>query len=256
MSLQPARADRQLPAGPGAAGGLFGGVSGLAGWAARTGYGIVKRVPGASAVERGLRQVERTALTELRKRMDQEAKTPALLVGRVPVPGGVPVITTHGDFVPLRAAAAALLERSLMQSVSQAKDDLYAAILVGLVPDEVRILAALEDGSPSAVVDVVERVGVGGGRYLLRHASSVGKAAGITLDDHVPVYLARLRELALVEFGDEAPALSDQYDILQTEPSVRAALQSGRRAKVVRRTVRISAFGVAFWNACDPSAWD
>lgn len=255
MTIEPARPDRQLPAGPSAAGGavdgVVDGVSKVFGWAARTGWGLARRVPGVSVVERGLRELERVALAELRRRMDADgADSSTLLMGHSPFPGAPPVITRHGDFVPLRAATAGQLERSLSQSAAQAKDDLYAAILSQLVPDEVRILSALGDGSPFAVLDVVQR-----GEYLVRNASSVGRAAGVLLVDHVSVYITRLRQLALVEIGDEAPGLSHDYDILQTDSHIHDALHSGRRAKLVRRSVRISPLGAALWAACDPSTW-
>lgn len=255
MTLELPSGDER-PAQPSIAGRLFGGASKVAGRAARTGVEMAKQVPGAELAERGLQQLERTAMSELRKRMDAaEPQSAGLPYAQASTPG-VAVITTHGGFAPLRASMAELLQRSLSESSAQAREDLYASTLSRLTPDEARVLAALSDGTPFALVDVAERSGVNGiGRYLARNVSSVGKAAGLTLADQIPVYVARLLSLHLVTVGDEAPELSEQYDILSTEEAVRSAVDGARRVKVIRRTLRISPFGAAFWAACDPSAW-
>lgn len=252
----------ELPSGtepepkPSLAGRLFGGAAQAARLAARTSYGIAKQVPGVDAAERGLQQLERTALGELRKRLDSAGPESAGLPYAQSSTPGVPVITTHGDFAPLRATMAELLQRSLSESSAQAREELYSSTLSQLTPDEARIIAALSDGTPFALIDVAERVGVNGvGEYLVRNACSVGKAAGLTLADQVQVYVARLRTLDLAVVGDESPDLNEQYDILLTDEVIRNAMTSARRAKVIRRTLRISPFGTAFWAACDPSKW-
>lgn len=245
-------------------GGLFGGATKLVGWAARTGYGVAKRIPGVDAAERGLQQLERTALNELRKRIDEVDPYPVArtLPRALPPatrtdlkrPGGTLVTTGGASHDPLRAAMAELLERSLDYSDSVACTYLYTAVLTQLTPDEARIVSALSDGSPFPLVDVAERVGVNGvGRYLLRNASSVGKAAGVTLADQVPTYVTRLLGLGVAELDEEAAELSTQYEILLTDEAVRGALEAAKRAKVIRRTVHISRFGAEFWKAVDPA---
>lgn len=247
-------------------GGLFGGATKIAGWAARTGYDIARRLPGADAAERGIQQIERAALTELRKRIDEVTDPymsalnrprglPAAQGGAKAAAGaGTLVSTKDGEVEPLRAAMADLLERSLEFSEPRASEYLYASVLRELTPDEARIISALSDGSPFPLVDVAERVGVSGvGRYVLRNASSVGKAAGVTLPNQTPAYLTRLFALGLLETDEESPELATQYDILLTDEAVRQAGASVKRAKFIRRTVHISRFGADFWNACDPA---
>lgn len=161
------------------------------------------------------------------------------------------MITTKGGFFPLRAAMAGMLERSLSQTPQEARDELYAAVLELLTPDEARIVAALGDGSHFAVVDVVGR----SGQTLLRNASTVGKKAGVALDDEVPAYLTRLIGFGLAERHEEAVELAEQYDVLLAEPIVREALLSAKRSKAVRRTLRVTRLGSDFWRACDPSVF-
>ncbi|MEU6643149.1 Abi-alpha family protein [Saccharomonospora sp. NPDC046836] len=209
----------------------------LAGRAARTGYAIGRRLPGADSAERSLRTLEQKALAELRRRLDG-------------------VADSYQDAEPesLRTGMAELLHRSTTMDADRARDYLYATILRQLTPDEARILSVLSDGSPFPLVDVVERASLGtAGRVVLRNASTVGKAAGVSLLDHVPAYVTRLVGLGLAEIDAEEPELSTQYEILLTDDVVRAAEQLVKRARFVRRTVRVSPFGLRFWQACEPS---
>lgn len=246
----PAASDEPRPSG-GGVGGAVGGAAKVAGWAARSGWGVARRLPGGGLAERGLQQAERVAVSELRKRLGDADGTGPIRYAPAPKPGGDPVITTKGGFFPLRAAMAGMLERSLNQTPQEARDELYAALLEMLTPDEARIMAALGDGSQFPVVDVVGR----SGQTLLRNASTVGKTAGIALDDEVPAYVSRLIGFGLAERQEEAVDLAEQYDILLNEPAVRQAMLSAKRSKTVRRTLRASGLGLAFWNACDPSVF-
>lgn len=240
----------------------------VAGWAARAGFALTRRLPGVDTAERGLRQVERTLLSELRRRLDEvddpyhAALSAASAMSRTGVNGTrrsveatvtlVPARDNHAE--PLRAAMAELLNHSIGFGRDRAREYLYAVILRQLTPDEARILSALSDGSPFPAIDVAERTGVGGtGRFVLRNASTVGKSAGVSLPDQVPGYLTRLIGLGLVDVDEEVPSLETQYEILLTDETVRAAEKQVKRAKFVRRTVHISRLGAQFWQACDPS---
>ncbi len=73
-------------------------------------------------------------------------------------------------------------------SPDKSRDALYLDLLHALVPDEARILAALSDGSAYPVIHVGEP-GAGGATYTLKNASTVGRAAGVSLPRHTPLYL-------------------------------------------------------------------
>ncbi|EOD63850.1 Abi-alpha family protein [Amycolatopsis vancoresmycina] len=234
----------------------------LAGWAARTGFALGRKLPGVETAERSVRQVERQLLTELRRRLDEvddpyhAALTAASAMNRSAAVEAtvtlVPVRDNHAE--PLRAAMAELLNHSIGFGRERAREYFYAIILRQLTPDEARILSALSDGSPFPAVDVVERTGLGGnGRVVLRNASTVGKAAGVSLPDQVPGYVTRLIGLGLVDLDEEVPSLETQYEILLTDETVREAEKHVRRAKFVRRTIHVSRLGAQFWQACDPS---
>ncbi|PRX50335.1 uncharacterized protein DUF4393 [Prauserella shujinwangii] len=241
----------------------------VAGWAARTGRTLGRRLPGADTAERGLRSLEKAALAELRRRLDAADDPYLVALGQAAaanVPGaphpanaqvgaeGVLAVTPRGRPEPLRSAMAELLNRSVEFDRAQARDYLYALILRQLTPDEARIVSALADGAPFPLLHVAERTSLGGaGRIVLRNASTVGKVAGVSLPDHVPAYVTRLLALGLADADEELPALDTQYEILMTDEVVRAAEQLVRRPKHIRATVRVSPLGVGFWQACDPT---
>lgn len=224
-------------------------------WATRTGTGLARRLPGASAVESELGQLERSVLIQLRRRLDS---VDPLDDGRGGDPEpSAPVRETPPppQTEPLRVAMAGLLMRSMEQSARRAREYLYLALLRQLVPDEARILSALADGSAYPVIHVDCRTGVSGSRRLLSYASTVGRAAGVSVPASAPRYLTRLLHLDLVELGEPDPDLQVQYDILLTDPTLRAAEEEARRegrVRFVRATVRISPLGRDLWDACHP----
>jgi hypothetical protein len=233
-------------------------VGAFARWATRTSTEMARRLPGAAAVESEYQQLERAVLAELRRRLDsvdplddgRSLPEPVSEASRARAAAPPPRQTE-----PLRVAMAELLNRSIEQTRQRAGEYLYLSILRQLLPDEARILSALADGTVYPLVHVEYRTGVTGSHRLLANASTVGRAAGVTGLRSVPRYLGRLRHLDLVQVGDADPALSVPYDICLTDDTVRAAEEEARalgRVRIVRETVRISAFGRELWDACHP----
>jgi hypothetical protein len=232
-------------------------------WATKAGAEFARSLPGASAVETELQQLERTVLGELRRRLDN---VDPLRDGRATPDDEPPVrpaaTAPPKQTEPLRVAMAELLLRSIEQTRQRAREYLYLTILRQLLPDEARILSALADGSAYPLLHVDCRTGVTGTRRLLSNASTVGRAAGVAVPRQVPRYLTRLLHLDLVEVGELDPALAVQYDICLTEELVREAEDAARadgRARLLRQTVRISPLGRELWDACHPrdeQTWD
>jgi hypothetical protein len=202
----------------------------------------VKQVPLANRVLPLLADVERTAVQAVRQHLDALDPQPA--IEPTPSEEQTPLTPT----LLLRA----LLDRSMYTSPDGSRDALYMNLLHSLVPDEARIFAALSDGSAYPVVHVAEPT-AGNPVYLLKNASTVGRASGVSLPQNTPLYLTRMIGLGIAEIGPGAAKMSDEYDILLTDSTVRAALALGRRgvraARVVRRTVRISDLGQELWEA-------
>lgn len=238
-------------------------ASALARWATRTSVDLARKLPGAAAVEAEWHRFEQMALTELRHRLDHADplggglsavdSTPLPDIAGVAMPAGS--LPPSRQTEPLRAAMAELLLRSMEQTAHRAREYYYLSLLRQLVPDEARILSALADGSTFPAVHVDIRTGVAGTERLLSNASTVGRAAGVADLPAVPRYVTRLRSLDLVELRDADPELSVSYEILLSDSTVRAAEEEARtrgRARIVRRTLAMSALGRTLWDACNP----
>nr|WP_232285459.1 Abi-alpha family protein [Saccharomonospora marina] len=229
-------------------------ASRVAGLAVRAGSALGRRLPGAHAAQAGMRSFERKAIEQLRNRLDPAAAYPATVAISTPKALLTDSTSSAGTRAthPLRAGMAELLRRSTASDVDAATEQLYALILRQLAPDEARVVSLLATGSAYPVIDVVERTGIGAARVVLCNASTVGKAAGVSLPDHVPAYVTRIVALGLALLGPEDATLSTEYEILLTDDTVRDAQRGLSRPRFVRRSVRVSSLGVRFWAACDP----
>jgi hypothetical protein len=225
----------------------------------RTGWRLARQLPGARTLEREAQRLQSAALGEARRLLQMSPTPPA---PRRPAAVISPEERRTLEYVrdadpgaaPLRSAMSELLERSVEATRADSRDYLYGTIISQLVPDEARILAALSDGTAFAAMDVVQKLRRGRTRVVLAHASAVGRQAGLVSPDSTPTYLTRLHGFGLVEFGPEEESLAVQYDILATDATVQDARRSVRGSvKLVRTSLRLSAFGARFWTAVDPS---
>lgn len=147
-----------------------------------------------------------------------------------------------------------LLDRSMYSRPDDSRSALYLSLLQDLLPDEARILAALSDGSAYPVIDIAEPLLGTSTALVLTNASTVGRAAGVTLPHHTPLYVSRLVLAGLAVVGPEGGnAMSDDYEMLLTDASVNLAIAKARRgirsARIIRRTLRISDLGQELWEA-------
>jgi hypothetical protein len=154
----------------------------------------------------------------------------------------------------VQARLTELLGRGVRHSTESSRDELFHHVLDQLVPDEARILAALAPGRPAALVHVYASTGVGTrGEALLQNASLVGRTANVALPRLTPTFVGHLLGLGLVEIGPEDDGLKDDYQILQADTDVLAAIRASSRgpipARVERRTLRLTDFGRQLWAA-------
>ena len=218
----------------------------------RSGWRIARQLPGAQTVEREAQRLQRAAVHEVRRMLD----VPQNVFGTATSEEAraVLLIQHPTDPAPLRSAMTELLARSANRNATSSQEYLFGTIISQLVPDEARIIAALADGRPRATVDVVDRSR--GRATLLANASLVGLAADVAEPRNTPTYLVRLRGFGLAEFGPEDEALSNEYDALARDHTVRAAQSVARRpssTRLRRGSVRISPLGQSFWAATDPN---
>jgi hypothetical protein len=210
---------------------------------------------------RSVNLAEKVALSTLRKRLD--AVAPAATTA-----------SADDDVAPVRSATASatpsaggpvtaamilgrLLDASQEQNAHSARERLALRIVRQLVPDEARILAALADGHSAALVHVGAGPIVGPAtQRWLENLSPVGREAGIALNDQTSRYITHLRDLGLLESGDEDKSLQLKYQLIEADTKVRETCseieKKGLRPKFFRRTIRMSDAGLSFWASCEP----
>ncbi|HVX54664.1 Abi-alpha family protein [Nocardioides sp.] len=152
----------------------------------------------------------------------------------------------------LRRRGAELLERSRDVWSNEQGHPAYARILDELAPDEARILLLLLQGGPQPSVDVRTGgpIGLVSSELIAPGLTMIGSRAGVRYHDHVPAYLNNLFRLGLVWFSKEALRDPGEYQVLEAQPDVLAALHSVKFAKVVRRSIHLTPFGEDFCRTC------
>lgn len=224
---------------------------------------VADRVPGSEHVFQRLEKAEMQAMRLLKSRLDRLDGGRALPppYGYVPdddsetdeaAVGGAPPSAVQS--LSARQLLMAMLAEAGEQKAKQAREALFTRVLRQLVPDEVRILSALSDGSGYALVHVgvANPMGVVTHR-LAENLSAVGKACQARLADQTPEYVRHLRELGLVETSAEDKAQDVKYQVLESDTKVMALdRQTSHRLKYIRRTLVMSDFGRALWAYCLP----
>ncbi|MBR9814328.1 DUF4393 domain-containing protein [bacterium] len=231
-----------------AAGELASGVGALA--------GLAQQLPGANRVFDQLGRAEDLVLRELKSRLSRLDKDAAAVT-----------IDSHDagfDVSPsgLPERLAQLLQRAEAQSPAAAEAELMHQTLALLTGDEARLLQALSDGRNRPLVHLGVAPPIGPvSRIVAENFSDLAKAAMVKLADQMPLYLARLRTLGVIEEGPEDKSLDLKYQIIENDRVVRQATtavnnETGQRVKCVRRSVRLSAFGSRLWAACSDTGGD
>ncbi|RNL77683.1 Abi-alpha family protein [Nocardioides marmorisolisilvae] len=128
----------------------------------------------------------------------------------------------------------------------------YGRILDEVAPDEARILLLLLRGGPQPSVDVRTGgpVGMVSSNLLSAGLTMIGPRAGVRYLDEVPAYLNNLFRLGLIWFSREQLEDPLEYQVVEAQPDVLAAMHSVRFSKVVRRSIHLTPFGVDFCKTC------
>lgn len=152
----------------------------------------------------------------------------------------------------LREQGARLLERSRDVWETESSHPAYGRILGEVAPDEARILLLLLRGGPQPSVDVRTGgpIGMVNSQLIAPGLTMIGGRAGCRYLDQVPAYLNNLFRLGLVWFSREALRDPMDYQVLEAQPDVLAAVHSVRFAKVVRRSIHLTPFGEDFCRTC------
>jgi hypothetical protein len=153
----------------------------------------------------------------------------------------------------LRDRGAELLERSADVEYEEQFHPAYERILTQLAPDEARILRLLATRGAQPAVDVRAGKTLGFGSEMVAPGlNMIGAEAGCRYLDRVPAYLNNLYRLGLIWFSREPLEDPTDYQVLEAQPDVIAAMRSGGRAKTVRRSILLTPFGEDFCRICLP----
>ena len=159
--------------------------------------------------------------------------------------------------VTLRQRGAELLARSAEVGEDGDADEFthpaYERILTSMAPDEARILRLMAQAGPRAAVDVRTWRPLDVGSEMIEPGlTMIGQEAGCRYMDRVPAYLNNLYRLGLIWFSREP--LHDQapYQVLEAQPEVQSAMRKAGRGKTIRRSIRLTPFGIDFCEVCLP----
>lgn len=214
------------------------------GWSAGAALKAVRLVLSGEAVD-GLAIELREQLRRILGVTDLEQR-----LGRLPEPDA----QRNGNHrVELKERGAELLDRSASVDDEDDAHPAYERILTSLAPDEARILRLIAVEGPRAAVDVRTWRPLDVGSELVKPGlTMIAPEAGLRYHDRVPAYLNNLQRLGLVWFSREAVEEVSAYQVLEAQPEVERAMTRAGRGRTVRRSVRMTPFGLDFCEVCLP----
>jgi hypothetical protein len=123
----------------------------------------------------------------------------------------------------------------------------FQHVLDQLAADEARILRLLATEGPQPSISIYDRGYVPfRTRLVAANLSRMGGDAGCREADQTQVYVRNLQRLGLVEFLDQPIAEMDQYQVLEAQPHIEAAVAEANWPKTVYGMARLTDFGIAF----------
>ncbi|MGN6160893.1 MAG: Abi-alpha family protein [Marmoricola sp.] len=152
----------------------------------------------------------------------------------------------------LRERGEELLQRSRDVWNDEEAHPAYARILDELAPDEARVLMLLLRGGPQPSVDVRTGgpMGAMSSTMIASGLNMIGPRAGLRHVENVPAYLNNLFRLGLIWFSREQLDDAMEYQVVEAQPDVLAAMHATRFPKMVRRSIHLTPFGQDFCRTC------
>lgn len=152
----------------------------------------------------------------------------------------------------LREQGQQLLHRSRDVWNTDTAHPAYERIITELAPDEGRILLLLMRSGPQPSVDVRTGgpIGMLSSRLIAGGLTMIGARAGCRYVDQVPSYLNNLYRLGLIWFSREQIRDPLEYQVVEAQPEVLAAMHSVRFPKIIRRSIHLTPFGDDFCRTC------
>lgn len=214
-----------------------------------------KRYGPIARLESSARSVEDRLLNTLNARLQR---------ARAPTPDARPS-SQRTFFVPIHEPPGKVLDELLgmaaRQSVEDAREYLYTALLRELVPDEACLLSILADGRPQPVAHILATGRFGGEEErVASYVSLLGEQEGIKLRGMRGYYFGHLVALGLIQQGADAKLSRSAQSALKATPAAtaaeRAIRERGLRPRWQFETVEISQLGRELWAYCEADVAD
>lgn len=147
----------------------------------------------------------------------------------------------------LRERGDRLLARSADVDHEEPVHPAFDRILGDLAPDEGRILRLLAEEGPQPAVNVRDKGLLPlGSELVTAELTMLGVNAGCRYEERTAAYVTNLQRLGLIWIADEPVADLKEYQVLEAQPAVEAAMDEARRAATVRRSVHLTPLGADF----------
>lgn len=214
----------------------------------RTGARMVRAMGSARSFDEFVDRYEEIAVDEMERQEVQTdgrgGRTRRTPPSRRPEPGSAEALRTRGE---------ELLEMSADVDYDPEVHPAFPRILDQLAPDEARILRLLAMEGPQPSVNVRDAGWFPISSELVAAGlSMVGTEAGLIREGRTQSYLNNLNRLGLVWFSDEPVDEIKRYQLVEAQPDVKQAIDGCRRAKIVRRSIHLTPFGLEFCRVCLP----
>lgn len=169
-------------------------------------------------------------------------------LGAVVLPAGEEHVVAKSRELTLRERGEELLQRSRDVWREEEEHPAYSRMLNELAPDEARILLLLLRGGPQPSVDV--KSGMVSPHSVADGLNMVAARAGLRRIDQTPAYMMNLKRLGLIWFSREQLDDPLEYQVVEAQPDVLAAMHSVRFPRLVRRSIHLTPLGVNFARLC------
>jgi len=213
---------------------------------------VIAQVPGGARLLKEVETIEDTLLVELNSKL-QRALSQAAQQG---YGAGHASTDSASSNVSVGQRFHDKLHEGLSQRPEKAYETWAGKLLDQITGDEVRIIKAFSDDSIHPVVTVRAAFTVTGNTIeLLGVYSLINKDVHIKAQELLPVYLAQLVGLGLLEIYPAEAKRDLDYKLLEADKAVTKALENARkmgyyRSKSQRHSLRISKLGRIFCDIC------
>jgi hypothetical protein len=154
----------------------------------------------------------------------------------------------------LREATSWLLEQSADIDYEEPIHPAFTHILEQLAADEARVLRLLATTGDQPAITVRDRGSLPlSSSVVAGKITMIGINAGVSDKERMPVYLDNLERLGLLAFSTDSVDDLKQYQVLEAQPDVEAAVETASWVKLVRHSVSLTAFGREFCDVCLPT---